>query len=99
MMDLSNNPNITMYGKVHLFTNMFDVKFDKHELKVFHIDVDLQPSFFSGLLTYTKENINKFWKNLVYRTKLTTQMSAYASVNSSFPFVQFAFNLNANGFN
>lgn len=35
--DISDNPNITMYGKVYLFIHIFDQSFDKHNLKALYI--------------------------------------------------------------
>ena len=32
LIDISDNPCITMYGKVYLFIHLFDPKFEKHEL-------------------------------------------------------------------
>ncbi|CAK84495.1 unnamed protein product (macronuclear) [Paramecium tetraurelia] len=71
--DVSDNPCITMYGKVYLFFHLFDYSYEKHQLRALHIS-DTQETrklFDDGLLRYltlrvrnyllrqTKQNLKK----------------------------------------
>ncbi|CAD8088015.1 unnamed protein product [Paramecium primaurelia] len=52
--DVSDNPYITMYGKVYLFFHLFDYSYEKHQLRALHI-TDTQETrklFDDGLLRY-----------------------------------------------
>jgi hypothetical protein len=35
--DISDNPYITMYGKVYLFFHLFDYSYERHQLRAMYI--------------------------------------------------------------
>ncbi|KAM3141896.1 hypothetical protein pb186bvf_005982 [Paramecium bursaria] len=81
IIDLSDNPFITMYGKVYLFIHLFDQSFGKHSIKALYVtDYQEQRKLFDdGLLRYCclrlrnflyppHEQVYKIGSNQIYHT-------------------------------
>ncbi|CAD8108806.1 unnamed protein product [Paramecium sonneborni] len=60
--DVSDNPYITMYGKVYLFFHLFDYSYEKHQLKALHISdsQETRKLFDDGLLRYLTLRLRNF---------------------------------------
>ncbi|CAK95188.1 unnamed protein product (macronuclear) [Paramecium tetraurelia] len=60
--DVSDNPCITMYGKVYLFFHLFDYSYEKHQLRALHISdsQETRKVFDDGLLRYLTLRFRNF---------------------------------------
>ncbi|CAD8099947.1 unnamed protein product [Paramecium primaurelia] len=60
--DVSDNPCITMYGKVYLFFHLFDYSYEKHQLRALHISdsQETRQLFDDGLLRYLTLRLRNF---------------------------------------
>ncbi|CAD8184782.1 unnamed protein product [Paramecium octaurelia] len=60
--DVSDNPYITMYGKVYLFFHLFDCCYEKHQLRALHISdsQETRKVFDDGLLRYLTLRFRNF---------------------------------------
>ncbi|CAD8076414.1 unnamed protein product [Paramecium sonneborni] len=60
--DISDNPFITMYGKVYLFFHLFDTSYERHQLKAMYItdSQETRKLFDDGLLRYLTLRFRNF---------------------------------------